>query len=401
MIYRFFKKQRIFLNDCLSGRLKRQNILEGSIRSGKTTVALYAFILWVIKYTEPEDNLILCAKTLNTLQVNTVNELRRIVGSDNFKGDAKSGIGKLFDRNIIFVSFSSRNAFERIHGMTIKGVYMDEMTLADYDFYLYLLGRLSAPGAKLFATTNPDSPEHWAKAKILENKNIADEIYNQKFLLTDNSFLDKSYIESIQKEYSGVFFDRYIRGEWVFAEGRVFENVHALEFDIDELSRELDLIFSFGLDFGYNDPTFFTASAIDKQNKDIYVFDEFCKTGLSIKGIYELICLKNCEKQHIISDVNPQLVAELRALGCWITSIDKLKQNKLTSIAKMQAYRIIVHPKKCPETLKSLNNYVWAKDSHGNTLEEPEHKFSHAPDAIRYAFIYNMRPGKDWLFFPR
>lgn len=73
-----------------------------------------------------------------------------------------------------------------------------------------LLSRLSENGAKLFATTNPDSPAHWVKRDYLDNPRI--DLLSIKFTLDDNVFLPKKYVESLKSEFCGVFYDRFILG---------------------------------------------------------------------------------------------------------------------------------------------------------------------------------------------
>ena len=105
--------------------------------------------------------------------------------------------------------------------MTLHGAYCDELTLFSEDFFSMLLSRLSQSNAKLIATTNPDSPYHWLMKKYINRKDELDMLV-LKFLIDDNPYLDASYIANLKKEYTGVFYDRFIRGLWVVAEGLIY-----------------------------------------------------------------------------------------------------------------------------------------------------------------------------------
>ena len=104
--------------------------------------------------------------------------------------------------------------------MTLMGVYIDELTQIPQDFYLMALSRLSEKGAVFLATTNPDHPKHYVKTEIIDNDLLDKQVI--KFLIDDNIFLDETYKDNLKKEYSGVFYQRFILGEFVRAEGIIF-----------------------------------------------------------------------------------------------------------------------------------------------------------------------------------
>jgi PBSX family phage terminase large subunit len=104
--------------------------------------------------------------------------------------------------------------------MTLMGAYIDELTQIPLEFYLMCLSRLSERGAVFLATTNPDHPKHYVKTDIIDNDVLDKQVI--KFLIDDNIFLDETYKENLKKEYTGVFFQRFILGEFVRAEGIIF-----------------------------------------------------------------------------------------------------------------------------------------------------------------------------------
>ena len=217
----FTPKQTQLISDFKHDRLKRINILDGSVRSGKTVITFILWGLWVA--TMPIDKTyLMTARTLTTLKRNCLEPMVQFFGAENFQYSISSKQGRLFGRNVQFEGANDAQAEAKIRGLTLQGAYVDEITLVPEDYFTMLLSRLSEKDAKLFGSTNPDSPSHWLKKKYIDR---ADElsIYYDTYVIDDNTFLDPEYIKSIKNEYVGVFYDRFILGKWVIAEGLVYE----------------------------------------------------------------------------------------------------------------------------------------------------------------------------------
>lgn len=203
-----------------AGMLRRINLLEGSVSSGKTWISLVLWAFWVA--TMPESGLyLMTAKTLTTLRRNCLLLLQELVGEKNFTFSIPAKEGFLFGRRIILEGANDAKAEPKIRGVTLQGAYVDELTQTPEEFFAMLLSRLRLPGAKLIATTNPDRPTHWLMKNYIERAEDLD-FLDVRFLLDDNTFLPREYIESIRREYTGVFYKRYILGEWAAAEGVIY-----------------------------------------------------------------------------------------------------------------------------------------------------------------------------------
>ena len=203
-----------------NNNLKRINLLEGSVSSGKTWVSL---VLWAFEVkTSPEDKAyLMCAKSLTTLKRNCLLLLQELVGERNFTFSLSSKEGRLFGRKIFLEGANDARSEAKIRGMTLQAAYCDELTQFNKDFYTMLLSRLRLPNAKLIATTNPDAPSHWLKTDYIDRQNELD-FLDIKFLLDDNPTLPPDYVENLKKEYVGVFYERFILGNWVAAEGLIY-----------------------------------------------------------------------------------------------------------------------------------------------------------------------------------
>jgi PBSX family phage terminase large subunit len=120
------------------------------------------------------------------------------------------------------VGANDERSQEKIRGRTVAGAYGDEITLWPESFWKMLLSRLSVKGAQFFGTTNPDSPYHYLKTEYLDRAGELD-LKRFHFELSDNPNLDPSYVEALRKEYTGLWYDRFIKGMWVQAEGAVYD----------------------------------------------------------------------------------------------------------------------------------------------------------------------------------
>lgn len=207
-------KQKIFLKFDLS----RINLLYGSVRSGKTWISLLKWALWVGMQPK-HDEFLMVGKTITTLKRNCFGLLSDLIG-DNFSYSVSQKKALIFGHTVWLEGANDERSESKIRGMTLKGIYIDELTQIPKDFYLMALSRLSLAGAVLIATTNPDHPNHYVKTDIIDNEKISKTVF--KFLIDDNIFLDEEYKENLKKEYQGVFYQRFIMGEFVRAEGIIF-----------------------------------------------------------------------------------------------------------------------------------------------------------------------------------
>ena len=199
--------------------LKRINLLEGSVRSGKTWISLVKWAMFV--RSRPIDELFMMAgKTREALEFNCLGLLDDLTGGQ-FVHSKNSNIAWLYGRQVRLVGANDESATKRIKGSTLAGAYLDEMSEIPESFYKMTLGRLSVKGAVLIGTTNPDSPSNYVYKEVVTNDNINKN--SLKFLIDDNTFLPADYVKNLKQEYTGVFYDRFILGKWTVAEGLIYQ----------------------------------------------------------------------------------------------------------------------------------------------------------------------------------
>ena len=272
----FTQKQEDLMRMLKRKELKRINILEGSVRSGKTWISLVLWAFWVA--TMPENGVyLMVAKTLTSLRRNCLDLLQSLVGKSSFSYSLSKKEGRLFGRLVYLEGVNDARAESKIRGMTLTGAYCDEVTLFTEEFFTMLLSRLSDDGAKLIGTTNPDNPHHWLMAKYLTRQDELS-LMSMKFTIEDNTFLGQEYVEALKKEYTGVYYDRFILGLWKAAEGVIYDLFAngPERFIVDDYEPSKIAFASIGVDFGGNKSAHaFVCTGFTRGFGELVTLDEF------------------------------------------------------------------------------------------------------------------------------
>lgn len=374
---------------------KRINLLSGSVRSGKTYVSLLKFAVFVAK-SKKKDEFLMCGVTLTTLKRNCLDLLTDLVGSNNFKYSLTAKEGRLFGRRIFFEGDSDSSREGNIRGMTLKGAYVDEVTLCNQDFYKMLLSRLSVEGAKLYATCNPDAPSHFIKEDYIDKEDELNlKVWN--FYLEDNTFLPKEYIRDLKKEYTDVFYDRYILGEWVLAEGIIYKNyksaIEEMEINISEVETR-DMCVS--CDYGTMNPF---AMLLWVKHEDVWcAISEYYYSGRSTgrtktdsqyaDDIYDWLTenkveLSQLEKLRFIIDPSAtSMIVELKRRGFYkVQRADNSVIEGIQNTATAIQLGLIKFSDKLVNWQDEVQGYAWADDP---TQDRPIKENDHLMDAMRY-----------------
>ena len=219
------------------------NLWEGSVRSSKTVSSLVAWLMFVRE--SPPGNLLMVGKTERTLRRNIIDPLVEWLGSSRCRFVAGNGELWLLGRRIYVAGANDEKAQDKIRGLTLVGAYCDEVSTMPESFFTMLLSRLSLEGARLYGTTNPDSPAHWLLRDYLLRADVwldhsgtvlrkpIDELADTEdepldlarfsFRLSDNPHLPRSYIDGLSRQFTGLWRKRFIEGLWVAAEGAIYD----------------------------------------------------------------------------------------------------------------------------------------------------------------------------------
>lgn len=242
---------------------------------------------------------------------------------------------------------------------------------------------------------NPWNEKHWIKKRFFDVKD--ENVFTLQTNYICNEFLDdadRNFFETMKKNNPRRYWVEGL-GNWGIAEGLIYNNWVEEDFDYQEIMRERrgNIIPCFGLDFGYTaDPTGFIASLIDKEKKEIYIFDEIYEKGLLNNQIASEIREKGFSKEKIVADsAEPKSIAELKQYGLSrIRPARKGKDSIVNGIQFLLQFKIIVHPM-CVSTQLELNNYAWVSKN-GKLFNEPIGEYNHLLDALRYSMEEYSRP---------
>lgn len=382
-------KQRGLMMRWKQNRLHRLNLLEGSVSSGKTWISLVLWAFWVA--TMPKDKLyLMCGKSLTTLKRNCLVLLEELVGSSNFVFSLASKEGYLFGRRVLLEGANDARSESKIRGLTLQGGYCDELTLFPKDFFAMLLSRLRVPGAKLIATTNPDSPKHWLMQEYINRANDID-LLDVPFLLDDNTTLDPEYVAAIKREYTGVFYDRFILGRWVAAEGRIYDMFDEAKNVVPSIDRPYTAYYV-SMDYGTQNPT--AMLLWGKYSNAWYAIREYYYSGRNAKRQKtDEEYYKDLEtfagglpiKSVIIDPSAASMIACIRAHHKFrVRSADNTVIDGIRNTATALSTQSIMICDCCTNTLAEIESYVWDEKASLRGEDKPVKENDHAMDAMRY-----------------
>lgn len=200
-------------------------LCDGAVRSGKTLAMTVAFCLWGLTNFD-NCNFAICSKTVASAERNIMKPLEQIEGLpfttsyrlSNRCLTIRCGQKK---NDIYLFGGKDESSYTLIQGLTLAGVLFDEVALMPQSFVDQAIARtLSYSNAKIWFNCNPESPSHWFYREWVSNPDR--DFKHLRFLMQDNPTMTSEKIERAESLYSGVFYDRYIRGLWVRAEGVIF-----------------------------------------------------------------------------------------------------------------------------------------------------------------------------------
>lgn len=244
---RLSDKQKEFWNNCNC----RWNVKTGATRSGKTYLDYY-IIPKRIRACRGDGLIVLLGNTQGTIERNVLEPMRSIWGS--LVGTISSNNkAKLFGRDVYVLGADKKNQVARIQGAGIEYCYGDEITTWSQDVFQMLKSRLDKPNSCFDGTCNPDSPNHWFKEFLDSKANI----YHQHYTIDDNPFLTDEFVTALKQEYYGtVYYNRFILGQWVRAEGAIYKlfagSPEKYFISLDDIKSKKIQMINVGVDFGGN-----------------------------------------------------------------------------------------------------------------------------------------------------
>nr|WP_192927645.1 PBSX family phage terminase large subunit [Enterococcus hirae] len=258
-------------------------ILEGAVRSGKTFAVCLRFYAMVAD--APRSGLILITgRTLQTIERNIIEPMQdpELFGelALTVQHTRGSSTATIMGREVHLIGAADARAENKLRGLTACLAMADEATLMPEEFWTQLLARLSVNGAKLLATTNPGSPRHWLKTKFLDRASEPDlRLARFHFTLEDNPSLSDEYKRGLRASNTGLFYRRNVLGEWVAAEGSIYDMFDPDLHVIPHASLPpMERVLAAGIDYGDTHPTRGVLLGLGRTRAGVatlYVIDEW------------------------------------------------------------------------------------------------------------------------------
>lgn len=400
----FSKKQLSVLTWwCDTSPFKEKNgvICDGAVRSGKTLCMSISFVSWAF-YNFCDTSFAICGKTISSLRRNVITPLIPNLLSLGFRCDYKISRnlleiekGNIKNRFYIFGGRDESSA-SLIQGMTLGGVLLDEVALMPRSFVEQALARCSLDQSKFWFNCNPEHPFHWFYTEWIKKKDAKNMLYLH-FKMEDNPSLSPSVINRYKSLYSGAFYERFIDGRWVAADGLVYPMFDGRR-HIKKSGGKFHLYY-LSCDYGTVNP--FSLGLWGKADDGWYRLDEYYHSSRD-KGI-QLTDEEYYEK--LLSLVNGRKIEALIIDPSAASFIETVKRHGAFNVIKadndvlkginyvcnaLKNEEIFFYPN-CVDTIREFSIYRW---DNGIKRDAPKKENDHAMDDIRY-FVSTVLNGKN------
>lgn len=387
-------------------------IADGAVRSGKTLIMSLSFIIWSTLHYNGA-NFGMAGKTIGSFKRNVWFLLKVMLFARGYRvrklsdlGDNVYAISKDSHENYYYIfGGKDERSQDLVQGFTAAGFFFDEVTLMPESFVNQAVARCSEEGAKIWFNCNPDGPFHWFKLEWIDKLKEKNALRIQ-FQLDDNPSLSKKVKDRYKKMFSGIFYQRFILGLWVLAEGIIY-SMFREEMVIDKIPRGVKMIKKWiGVDYGQSNATTFILCGLGSDNK-LYILDEYYHEGKKehiqkspakyAKDFRKWLIrngVKDIDTGQRYSVVYEHIFIDPSAKGFMLQlheeGISKIRQannevlrgiETLSSIIDKDMLRVL---NKCQNVIKEFSTYRWDPKAQEKGEDKPIKEFDHTMDAIRY-----------------
>lgn len=375
----------------------RFNIWVGSIRAGKTFASIRR-MLYELKHGPPGDVMFLGVNR-QSIDRNILGSLYSMLGFPT--PNPKTMKTRLYGRDIYFVGCPDISAVSTIKGATLALGYVDEITEIPEAVFKMFEGRLSVPGAKMIGTTNPDGPSHWFKKQYIDRAAEID-LKHWDFNLDDNPILDEEYKKRIKASYTGLWYNRYILGEWALASGAIYDTFdHDNEYIHDYPTPNYYIV---GIDYGTTNATAAVLCGITPNKfPQIHVEAEYyydsAKVGRAktdaelVRDIKDFIGYKSVSSIYI-DPAAASLKIALRQADLPVQDAENDVLLGIKIVGKFISGKNIVIHKSCNTLKEQLQSYAWDPKAADRGEDKPIKKNDHCTDALRYCVASAFKQGE-------
>lgn len=381
-------------------------ICDGAVRSGKTSVMSLSFFLWAMGNFDG-CAFAFCGKSVGAVERNIVTPLLSVAYlREHFEirynrgGHVVTARRGVRENRFYLFGGKDESSYTLIQGITLAGVLLDEVALMPRSFVEQALARCSVSGAKMWFNCNPENPLHWFRQewilKAPERKAL-----HLHFLMDDNPGLDEATRQRYRNMYSGIFYQRYILGQWVMSEGLIYDM-----FDLTENTyRQAPAGMQAGAqryiacDYGTTNPCVFL---------DIYDDGEVIRVDREYRWDSRKERRQKTDQEYaddflafmgdswcavLVDPSAASFIVALRQRGVYVMEADN---DVLDGIRKtgvlFSRRRLLVNSERCMGLIDELGTYMWDEKAALRGEERPVKQQDHGPDALRY-FVNHL---PDW-----
>ncbi|HEB4951897.1 PBSX family phage terminase large subunit [Bacillus thuringiensis] len=369
-------------------------ICDGSIRAGKTVSMALSYVMWGTE-TFNGENLGMAGKTIGSLRRNVITPLKKMLKSRKYKvkdhlSENMLTISKDGHMNHFYIfGGKDESSQELIQGITLAGMFFDEVALMPQSFVNQATGRCSIEGSKYWFNCNPAGPYHWFKLEWIDNKKDKN-LLHIHFTMDDNLSLSEKVKQRYYRMYSGVFFQRFILGLWVLAEGIVYDMFNKEKHVVKTVEREYEKYYV-SCDYGTQNPMTYGLWGLCKgiwyktkeyhydgrknsrqKTDDEYLDDlkEFIG-DISIRGI-------------IVDPSAASFIALLKKNRFKVLKAKNEVIDGIRNVARLLNEEKIKYNDCCKETFREYASYTWDEKATARGEDKPNKENDHQMDGDRY-----------------
>lgn len=391
-------------------------ICDGAVRSGKTSVMSLSFFRWAM-LTFTGQAFAFCGKSVGAVERNIVTPLLAVKWvRTRFSVKYNRGdhvlIARDGNRENRFYLFGGKDesSYTLIQGITLAGVLLDEVALMPRSFVEQALARCSVSGSKMWFNCNPDSNYHWFYKEWIR-KPVEHNALHLHFLMDDNPSLSEETKNRYRTMFKGIFYQRYIEGLWVAADGLIYDMFSQTE-NVYRPGEEPVWLRSvgtryIGIDYGTINDTVFLEAIDDgevlwitreyrwasREERRQKTDQEYADDFMTFYG--------NDPAQACAVIVDPSaasFIEELRRRGIYVMDADNDVLDGIRRVSTLMGQRRMKICETCDGTLQELSGYIWDDKAALNGVEKPVKVADHGVDVIRYlvnTIIPRWRLGED------
>lgn len=400
-------------------------IADGAIRSGKTLCMSLSFVFWAMGCFNGQ-NFAMCGKTIGSFRRNVLFWLKQMLRSRgyrvaDYRNDNLVEISRGDVTNYFYIfGGKDERSQDLIQGITLAGVFCDEVALMPESFVNQATGRCSVDGSKYWFNCNPDGPYHWFKVNWIDKatgylgkekvagirKKAGEEskkpdlknLLYVHFTMDDNLSLSEAVKERYRSVFSGVFFKRYIMGLWAMAEGVIYDMFHVEKHvvDVGQLVQNGEIRWAgdyyVSCDYGTQNATVFLLWR-KADNGIWYCIREYYYSGRE-KGVQKTDAEFSADLQKWLDGVSPRYVVldpsaasfkvQLKKDGFHVKNAGNDVLDGIRFVAGLLTQGKILFDKSCENTVKEFGSYIWDARAAERGEDKPVKEWDHCMDSVRY-----------------